>query len=455
MRNLVGVGCFTVLVLLGTACDDDGTGAGMMGDGSPGDGAAPDGGLAACTQGGGNGNLTITITGLPADVPAGVSVVAGAAPPMAVTASQSIMVTAGRYTVGARRVAGPADPIARKAYEPSFTNVMETCVLAGQTVSVTVNHTLIATSNRLWLSNGNGTAAMLAFPPSALAATGMPATGVAAMTKSNAGFTFDAAGNLWALGSTTVDPPVARYPAASLATSGPKTPDITIDSPSFGGGSPGPKVLAFDRLGNLWSTVVWADKVVMFDFTQIASSGMPTAALEITGIEGPGGLAFDGDGNLWVTGGGKVMRIDNGRLRASGAGADLSIALQTPPPTVVNLGAGSGLAFDKDRNLWVEAGALVRLTPADLAGTGTKTVTPAVQIELDVTTLPVGLAFDESGGLWLAAQNGKFARFSAAQLGASGMPAPEVVITSADVGHADFFGIYPAPAALPLHHRLP
>ena len=97
----------------------------------------------------------------------------------------------------------------------------------------------------------------------------------------------------------------------------------------------------------------------------------------------------------------------------------------------------------------------MRLTPADLAGTGTKTVTPAVQIELDVTALPVGLAFDESGGLWLAAQNGKFARFSAAQLGASGMPAPEVVITSADVGHADFFGIYPAAAALPLHHRLP
>jgi len=146
------------------------------------------------------------------------------------------------------------------------------------TTTVTVSYALIATSNKLWLSNGNGDAAMLAYAPAVLAASGMPAAGVAAKTESSAGLTFDPAGNLWALGSTTADAPIARYPAASLGASGVKMPDIEIDSPSFGGGSPGPKVLAFDRSGNLWTTVGWADKIVKFNAAQIAASGNPTKA---------------------------------------------------------------------------------------------------------------------------------------------------------------------------------
>jgi sugar lactone lactonase YvrE len=177
--------------------------------------------------------------------------------------------------------------------------------------------------------------------------------------------------------------------------------------------------------------------------------------LEITGLDGPGGLAFDMAGNLWVTAGGKVVRIDAGRLGATGAGGDLTIEMGRPPPTTGSVQAGQGLAFDKDGNLWVEAGILCRLTPADLAGTGMKSVTPAVQVELPVTALPVGLAFDESSALWVASSAGKFTRFTADQLAASGAPAAAVVITSADIGHADFFGFYPAPAALPLYHRLP
>jgi L-aminopeptidase/D-esterase-like protein len=148
------------------------------------------------------------------------------------------------------------------------------------------------------------------------------------------------------------------------------------------------------------------------------------------------------------------MRIDASRLAVSGAGADLTIQLARPA-MAGGLRAAYGLAFDAAGNLWVQAGLLCRLTPGDLTGTGSKTVDSGVQIGVTVTALSVGLAFDESGGLWVASSAGGFVRFAPDQLAASGMPAPERIITSADIGHADYFGIYPAPAALPLHHRLP
>jgi hypothetical protein len=460
MRIVRGAGCLVVVAFLAMGCDDGG-GTGMAGDGGRLDGAMSEGGggtdtgSSACTTTTATGSLTVTVTGLPAGVSAAVTVT-GAGSPMMVTATQTLMVAGGSYTVTAQRVAGPADPIARQAWEPAVSGASAgVCVREGMTAAVTVNYTLIATSNKLWLSNGNAEAAMLAYAPSALAATGMPAATVAAKTKSSAGLTFDAAGNLWALGSTTADAPIARYPAASLAASGMKMPDIEIDSPSFGGGSPGPKVLAFDRAGNLWTTVGWADKIVKFTPAQIAASGMPMASVEIGGLNAPSALAFDMAGNLWLNADGKVMRIDAARLASSAMGPDLTIDVQRPLPGGGTLRTDYGLAFDAEGNLWVNAGLIVRLTPADLMGTGMKTVHPAIQIELTVTALPVGLAFDESGALWMASSNGKFARLTRGQLAASGMSTPEVVITSADVGHADYFGIYPAPAALPLYHRLP
>jgi hypothetical protein len=455
MRNVRGAGCVALLLVLGLGCDDAGTG-GMADGGAPDGGGVPDAALAPCDTAG-TGTLVVTVAGLPAGVPASVAYGSGSAAPTIITASQTLMVPGGRYTVTAQRVAGAADPIARAAYEPTVTGATAgACVVAAQITTVTVNYALIASSGKLWLSNGNGMAAMLAYAPATLAATGMPAATVAAKTESSAGFTFDAAGNLWALGSTTADAPIARYAAASLGASGVKVPDVTIDSVSIGAGSPGAKVLAFDRQGNLWSTVVWAEKVVKFSAAEITTSGMPRAAVEIGGIKGPGGLAFDSSGNLWVTADGKVMRIDFARLGASSStGPDLTIEVQRPPPATGALGAGEGLAFDAAGNLWVQAGVIVRLTPADLAGTGMKTVTPEIQIEMTVTGLPAGLAFDEGGALWVAASNGKFSRYAPAQLATSGTIAPTALITSADVGSADFFGIYPAPAALPLYHRLP
>jgi streptogramin lyase len=115
-----------------------------------------------------------------------------------------------------------------------------------------------------------------------------------------------------------------------------------------------------------------------------------------------------------------------------------------------------GLAFDAAGNLWVNYdGTIASITPAQQAGTGTHTITPAIQITTDVLTLPVGIAFDQDGGLWFAHEAGKFARLDAAQLTASGSVAPAIVITSPDVGSATWFAMYPAPPGTPLYHKMP
>jgi hypothetical protein len=72
-----------------------------------------------------------------------------------------------------------------------------------------------------------------------------------------------------------------------------------------------------------------------------------------------------------------------------------------------------------------------------------------------VTSLPLGLAFDEFGGLWFADIAGQFACFGASQLTGSGSVTPEIIIDSADLGYAAWFAIYPAPAFTPLAHALP
>jgi streptogramin lyase len=76
-------------------------------------------------------------------------------------------------------------------------------------------------------------------------------------------------------------------------------------------------------------------------------------------------------------------------------------------------------------------------------------------ITTDVSTLPVGIAFDQDGGLWLADAVNSFARFDATQLAATGSPTPSTIITSSDVGSAAWFAMYPAPASLPLYHTVP
>ncbi|PTL80360.1 hypothetical protein DAT35_30325 [Vitiosangium sp. GDMCC 1.1324] len=375
------------------------------------------------------------------------------------TGSQTLSLPAGAYSLSQELVAA-SHPLVRTAYRPEISPSSPVCVREGKTTEATVAFFPIPSSGKLWTSNGSGgTAPLLGFAADLLGASGNPAATVAATTGGSEGSAFDHDGNLWVVGGTTADPPVLRIPASSLGASGKKTADVTLTGGPLEGGFPRARALAFDPNGNLWVTVGFNDKIVRYTPDQLATSGSPTPAVELTSLKGPSGLAFDSAGNLWVafTGDDRVARYNASRLTtSSNASPDLVLQAETPPPVIGDLSAPSGLAFDAAGNLWVNYnGTLARLTPADQSGSGTVTTTPAVQIGLSVTALPDGLVFDESGNLWLALSAGKFGRLGPGQLTSSGNKAPEVIISSADVGYAGWFSLYPAPANLPLFHRLP
>ena len=415
-------------------------------------GCGGSGGSDSCAVGSGNGMLTINVTG---HDPGSVSVSGLSAP---VTATSTVPVPAGPHMVTAARVTTANAGITSDAYEGTVDNP-NPCVKAGATTVVNVTYKLIPTSGVLWLgvSNAAAGATMLGYLPASVAASGTVLADAVTNTGGSDGFTFDKAGNMWVLGGTTADPPLARYPASAFESDAlDKTPDIIIDSPSFGSAIPGPKVVAFDPAGNLWVSVVASDKVIRFTPAQIVASGSPTATVEWTGITSPQGLAFDASGNLWVAAhdDAAVVRIDAAHLSTSGVGADLGITAEYPAATTLRFPIG--LAFDAAGNLWVNYdGILAKIPAADQSGIGSKTITPPVVITTDVSTLPVGIAFDQDGGLWLADAVNSFARFDATQLAASGSPTPATIITSSDVGSAAWFAMYPAPASLPLYHKVP
>jgi len=406
-----------------------------------------------CAPAAGDGTLMLVVTG---HDPAAVSI-AGVTGVQ--TSSGMLTVAAGPHAITAAPVTSPQAGITSQVFAATVDHPTA-CVQMGATTVVNVTYALVPTSGMLWVgvSNTPDDSTMLGFGPEAVAATGTTTADVATNTGGSDGFTFDRDGNMWVLGGTTADPPVARYPASVFASGGDKVPDVIIDSPSFGDGIPGPKVLAFDAAGNLWVSVVAEDKVVMFSAAQTRAGGSPIATVERTGIKSPQGLAFDANGNLWVAAhdDDAVVRIDAGHLAASGTGFDLAITAQSPPPVVGTLPPPISLAFDVAGNLWVNYdGTIASLPFVEQAGTGTKTFTPAIQIITDVATLPVGIAFDQSGSLWVAHAVNKFARFDAAQLMMTGEVTPATVITSEDFGAASWFALYPAPDFTPLYHRVP
>lgn len=402
----------------------------------------------------GMGTLAITVEGLPPEVTPMVTV---SGPAGAIPFAPSAVVGGGSYVVAALRVTAP-DPLVRRAFTP-VVMTSPTCVKADMTARVRVIYSEIATSNKLWLGNANGMAELLGYASSAVRMTGTPPATVAARVKGADNLAFDRDGNLWAGGNTVADPPILRIPAAMLASSGMKTHDIALDSPEFGGGSPRSTSLAFDKDGNLWSTVGWKNEVVRFAAAQLTASGNPVPGVILGGLKAPRGLAFDKDGNLWLgnSGEAQVVRYNAARLGTSTTmPPDLVIVAKSPAPVILARSNPQSLAFDKAGNLWVSyEGGLVQLPAADLTGTGMKELTPAIQIAVSVTALPEGIALDEGGGLWFAGSVGNFVRLGPDQLTSGGDKVPSTVITSPDVMSAGDFALFPAPAGLPLYHAWP
>jgi streptogramin lyase len=161
-----------------------------------------------------------------------------------------------------------------------------------------------------------------------------------------------------------------------------------------------------------------------------ASQLVTTATLSPTttvATRGGAGVTFDRAGNLWVRGQSAsdpvLMRYPASALAATGSPLpDRTIGIAGL--TCVDAGA---LAFDSSGNLWMSLGCqgrIVRLTPAQYAGSGT--LSPTVQIS--GLTNPKGIAFDSLGNLWVADQT-HLRRYDAARLAAN-------ITTAADLSVA-------------------
>ncbi len=400
----------------------------------------------------GNGTLDVTISGLPEGLLGSVSV-DNASPPL--SASGIVSVSGGYHTVTAD-VVTQAGSIVRRAYDATI-DVDTPCVKSDQATKVNVVYSLIPTSDKLWATHANGTGDFAGFPSASLAASGTATPTIVSdgLIKTSA-VAFDQSGNAWVADNASVK----RFAANQFTGASPAVSDVELTADAFTAGSPGPSGIAFDKEGNLWVSVVAAKKIVKFALSpESGGFDTPTQAIEGAALDGVGPIAFDASGNLYAGTAANVVRYNAARLTTSTADApDLVLEAKTPEPTVVPLGAPTGLAFEADGGLWVGyfgGNTLAHFTAAELSATATASLTPAIQIVVDVTALLEGIAFDEGKGLWLTYKTGQVARFSPTQLTASSSAVPETIVTGTNVGSTASVTFFPAPVGLPLFSAIP
>jgi streptogramin lyase len=403
----------------------------------------------------GSGQVDVQITGLPDGVDADL-IVGGPIEAVGVGSSRSLgTVVAGPYRVQAERVAA-YDPIVRTLYDVQL-DAENFCLAEGTTHVVEVHYEQVPTSHQLWTNNSNGTGALLGFAAGSLAATSSSEPSVTVTAGAGKDVTFDARGNLWSMGATVADPHLMRFPSATLGDSGEKEADRRIDIADVPC-VPALNAFAFDLQGSLWVSTC-GGRVSKLSPDDLAVSATVTPSVVVSNIADNGDVAFDYSGNLWLTAAGKIYRYDAARLETgTDQPPDLAILLKDHAGTL-ELSA-SNLVFDVTGGLWaIDFGSntLARVAAADQALGGPQVVVSDLSVVIGVQALLERPAFDESGGLWLALQQGQFGRLSPEQLATNssiGSPTlPETIITSPGMGNANRMAFFPSAADLPLYHH--
>jgi sugar lactone lactonase YvrE len=172
----------------------------------------------------------------------------------------------------------------------------------------------------------------------------------------------------------------------------------------------------------------------------------------ITGLGHPTALAFDAAGSLWVSDGhaNRVFSFAASQLNSSGFLAP-QVVINTRGTTLVS---PAGIAFDAGGNLWVaNVGnqTVVSFTPAQLAATGIPVPNVTLSSSAGSLNIPSGLAFDSDGSLWVMGGGGALEKFASTSLGVTGAPVPGVRIGL--TGYVLFWSVafWPMQAGLPLN----
>jgi sugar lactone lactonase YvrE len=311
---------------------------------------------------------------------------------------------------------------------------------------------IVDANEGLWIASASDPA-ILRLAPAQLLSSGRQ-TASATITTSSAtlfslnSLAFDTAGTLWIASAN--DSLVLAFSPEVLATSG-LSAASTVIAPTDRSLS-APSSIAFDRLQRLWVANFETGTIVRFDHEQLGSDGAPRPTVIITGLSRPAALAFDASGSLWVANsrGHTVVKFSAAQLEASGA----------PTPQVVLRAAESSisipfaLAFDVFGNLWVAnvgKATIIAFSPEQLTATGS----PAPHIELSSRAgsfgIPIGLAFDDQGSLWVVGDAGALHKFAREKLNTTGAPEPSAQLLVN--GHTLLSGIafWPMPLELPIN----
>ena len=216
-----------------------------------------------------------------------------------------------------------------------------------------------------------------------------------------------------------------------LSPVGPK-PGRTISSDSSGS-LDSPAGCALDQSGDLWvandltNTVVEYARGALAGGVQVPITTISSDASD--SLSGPVALALDQAGDLWVANydNSTVVEYTLSNL-ASGARIP-AVTISTDASRTLN--SPLGLAFDRSGDLWVAANLSNKLLEYAKSDLVNGAEVPAVTISPDAwgsLNSPGGLAFDPSGDLWVANYgDNSLAVFAPAQLALSGSLATRAV----------------------------
>ena len=312
----------------------------------------------------------------------------------------------------------------------------------------------IADANEgLWVASGIDPA-ILRLAPSQLRSNGRQVASTTVTTSSASLFTisgiaFDDAGTMWV--ASADDSLVLAFSPEILATSGLSEASAVIAPVEQS--LRAPAGIAFDRLQRLWVANFETGTLVRFDPGQLAFGGGQVPAVTIAGLSGPTALAFDESGALWVANShsSTLVKFSAAQLDASGS----------PRPEVVlsasegSLSAPFALAFDASGKLWVGnigTAAIVAFTPELLAATGSPA--PAVTIASlgeGSFVIPVGLAFDADGSLWVVGGDAALYKFAPATIAVGGKPEPSTQLFVDDHSLLSGIAFWPKVPGLPVN----
>lgn len=263
------------------------------------------------------------------------------------------------------------------------------------------------------------------------------------------GVAFDRDGTMWV--TSQDDSRLLAFTQSDLAVSGARVASKTITASA--GSLTRPVALAFDEARHLWVANPDNGTVVRFDPAQLAASGAPAPAVVLHVFNHPTALAFDDNGGLWVSDreAQTVTLYPDSELVASG---DPNSSIVLHSSAVSGIHNPTGIAFDAGNNLWIlnsASNTLIVFSPGRRSLIGSPPPNVTISSANSSLGIPVGLAFDASGDLWVMNGGGVLEKFAKADILATGAPATIARLVVS--GHSLFWSVafWPIPAGLPLH----